>query len=60
MARVLGFLALAVVIGVAAGVVLDRVLLGMLVSGGILLLGIVMLISRAEDDPDRVEPPREF
>jgi hypothetical protein len=57
MHRVLGFIALAAVIGVATGVVLHRVLLGMLVSGGILLLGIVMLISRAEDDPDRAEPP---
>ena len=57
MPRVFGFIVLAGVIGVATGVVLDRVLLGMLVSGGILLLGIVMVISRAEDDPDRVEPP---
>jgi hypothetical protein len=57
MPRVFGFVALAGVIGVATGVLLHRVLLGMLVSGGILLLGIVMLISRAEDDPDRVEPP---
>ena len=60
MPRVFGFIALAVVIGLATGVVLHRVLLGMLVSGGILLLGIVMLISRAEDDPDRAEPPPEF
>jgi hypothetical protein len=57
MHRVVWFIALAVVIGVATGVVLHRVLLGMLVTGGIFLLGIVMLISRSEDDPDRAEPP---
>jgi hypothetical protein len=46
--RVVGFIVLALVIGLATNLVLDRVLIGMLVSGGILLLGIVMLISRAE------------
>jgi hypothetical protein len=47
MGRVMGFIALAVVIGVATGVALHRVLVGMLVGGGILLLGIVIVISRA-------------
>jgi hypothetical protein len=60
MGRVVGFIALALVIGLATNLVLDRILVGMLVSGGILLLGIVVLISRAEDDPDRTEPPAEF
>ena len=59
MGRVVGFIVMAGVIGVTTGVVLHRVLLGMLVSAGILLLGIVMIISRAEDDPDRAEPPLE-
>jgi hypothetical protein len=52
MGRVMGFIALAVVIGVATGLVLHRVVVGMLVGGGILLLGVGILISRA-DPPDR-------
>jgi hypothetical protein len=45
--RVMGFIALAVLIGVASGLVLHRVVVGMLVGAGILLLGILILISRA-------------
>ena len=52
MGRVMGFIALAVVIGVATGLVLHRVVVGMLVGGGILLLGVGILISRA-DPPGR-------
>jgi hypothetical protein len=37
MGRVMGFIALAVVIGVATGLVLHRVVVGMLVGGGVLL-----------------------
>ena len=48
MGRVIGFIALCVVIGVATGVVLDRVMVGMLVGGGIFLLGLFVLISRAD------------
>ena len=48
MGRVMGFIALCVVIGVATGLVLDRVIVGMLVGGGLLLLGLFVLISRAD------------
>lgn len=48
MGRVMGFIALAVVIGVASGLVLHRVVLGMLIGAGVLLLGILILISRAD------------
>ena len=48
MGRVMGFIALAVVIGVATGLVLHRVVVGMLVGGGVLLLGLLILISRAD------------
>ncbi len=47
MGRVMAFIALAVLIGVATGLVLHRVVVGMLVGGGVLLLGIFILISRA-------------
>jgi hypothetical protein len=47
MSRVMAFIALAVVIGVATGLLLERVVVGMLVGGGILLLGVAVLISRA-------------
>lgn len=48
MGRVMAFIALAVLIGVATGLVLDRVVVGMLVGGGIFLLGLFILISRAD------------
>jgi hypothetical protein len=54
MGRVMGFIALCVLIGVATGLVLDRVVVGMLVSGGIFLLGVFILISRA--NPQGPEP----
>jgi hypothetical protein len=47
MGRVMAFIALAITIGVATGVLLERVLVGMLVGGGILLLGILLVVSRA-------------
>ena len=47
MGRVMAFIALAVLIGVATGLVLHRVVVGMLVGGGVLLLGVFILISRA-------------
>ena len=47
MGRVMGFIALAVLIGVATGLVLHRVLFGMLVGGGLLILGLLLLINRA-------------
>ena len=43
----MGFIALALLIGVATGLALHRVLVGMLVGGAILILGIVILINRA-------------
>jgi hypothetical protein len=49
MHRVMLFIAMAVLIGVATGVVLHRVVLGMLVGGGILILGLFIVISRAPD-----------
>jgi hypothetical protein len=48
MGRVMGFIALAVVIGVATGLVLHRVVVGMLVGAGVLLLGLLILISRTD------------
>ena len=45
--RVIGFIGLAVVIGVASGLLFHRVVLGMLVGAGVLLLGILVLITRA-------------
>ena len=48
MGRVMAFIALAVVIGVATGLVLHRVLVGMLVGGGVLILGILIAINRAD------------
>ena len=47
MGRVMAFFTLAIVIGVVTALVLDRILVGMLVGGGVLILGIVILISRA-------------
>jgi hypothetical protein len=47
MGRVMAFIALAFVIGVATGLVLHRVLVGMLVGGGVLILGLLYVINRA-------------
>jgi hypothetical protein len=47
MGRVMGFIALCVLIGVATGLVLDRVIVGMLVGAGIFLLALFIFISRA-------------
>ena len=44
----MGFLTLAIVIGVTTGLVLHRVLVGMLVGGGIVLLGLFLLMKRAD------------
>jgi hypothetical protein len=52
MGRVMGFIALAALIGVATGLVLHRVVVGMLVGGGVLLLGLFILISRTDPPPD--------
>ena len=54
MGRVMAFIALAVLIGVGTGLVLDRVIVGMLVGGGIFLVGLLVLISRA--GPPGAEP----
>ena len=51
MGRVMAFIGMAVLIGVATGLVLHRVVVGMLVGAGVLVLGILLLISRA-DSPD--------
>ena len=45
--RVMGFIALAALIGVATGLVLQRVIVGMLVGAGVLILGLLILINRA-------------
>jgi hypothetical protein len=47
MGRVMWLFALAALIGVVTGLILERVVVGMLVGGGIFLLGVVVLISRA-------------
>jgi hypothetical protein len=51
MGRVMGFIALAVLIGIATGLVLHRVVVGMLVGAGVLLLGILIAIGRADPAP---------
>jgi len=48
MGRVMGFIALCIVVGVATGLVLDRVIVGMLVGAGLFLVGLFILISRAD------------
>ena len=54
MGRVMGFIALAVLIGVATGLVLHRVVVGMLVGGGVLILGLFIVINRAgSQGPER-------
>ena len=53
MGRVLWFLAFAVFVGVATGLLLHRVILGMLIGAGVVLLGIVIAIGRSEPvDPE--------
>jgi hypothetical protein len=47
----MGFIALAAVIGIATGLVLERVIVGMFVGAGVLLLGTLFLINRS-DPPD--------
>jgi hypothetical protein len=54
MGRVTAYIALAALIGVATGLVLHRVVLGMLVGGGILILELLILLSRL--DSSRPEP----
>jgi len=48
MGRVTAYIALAALIGVATGLVLHRVVLGMLVGGGILILELLILLSRLD------------
>ena len=48
MGRVLGYLALTVVVCVAIGLITHRVVLPMLIGAGLVLLGILIAISRAE------------
>jgi hypothetical protein len=53
MGRVLWFLAFAVFVGVATGLILHRVILGMLVGAGVVFLGIIVAVSRSEPvDPE--------
>jgi hypothetical protein len=47
MGRVMAFIALALVIGVVTGLVLHRVLVGMLAGWAVLILGVLIVISRA-------------
>ena len=46
--RVMGFMALAVVLGVATGLVLERVIVGVLVGAGVVLLGLFILLAQAD------------
>ena len=48
MGRVMGFIALAAVAGLATGVVFDRPLFGALVGVGIFVVGLFMLIGPAD------------
>jgi hypothetical protein len=48
MGRVMWFIALALLIGVATGLALQRVIVGVLVGAGILMLGLLILIGRAD------------
>jgi NADH:ubiquinone oxidoreductase subunit 3 (subunit A) len=52
--RVMAYIAFAAVIGIATGLVLHRVIVGVLVGAGVLLLGLVILINRA--GPSGTEP----
>jgi hypothetical protein len=51
--RVVGFIVLVGVIGVAVGLLSHRILIGVLVAAGVLVLGLLMLINRA--DPPAAE-----
>jgi hypothetical protein len=46
--RVVGFIVLAALIGVATSFLLDRILIGVFVTAGIFLVALLVLISRAE------------
>jgi NADH:ubiquinone oxidoreductase subunit K len=48
MGRVLGYLAAIVVVCVAIGLITHRVVIPMLIGAGLLILGIVIAISRAD------------
>ena len=52
--RVVGFLVLVLLIGLAIGVLWDRILLGVLVPAGILIAALFILIARAS--PPGSEP----
>jgi hypothetical protein len=57
--RVVGTIVLAGLIGVATGLLLERVLLGVLVAAVILVAGLVILISRSEPPPSEpLETPQ--
>jgi hypothetical protein len=43
----MGYIALCAVIGIAVGLVLERVIIGMFVGAGLLLLGLLILIARS-------------
>jgi hypothetical protein len=46
--RVVAFIVLTGMIGAAIGLALQRVVVGVLVTAGILLLGLLMLVNRAD------------
>jgi hypothetical protein len=46
--RVVAFIVLTGMIGAAIGLALQRVVVGVLVTAGILLLGLLMLVTRAD------------
>jgi hypothetical protein len=52
----MAFIALAAVIGVATGLILERVIVGMLVGAGVLLVGLIILINRAGSGGFEPEP----
>jgi NADH:ubiquinone oxidoreductase subunit K len=51
MGRVMGYIGLTILVCVALGLILHRVLIPMLIGAGLLLLGIFIAVSRA-DSPD--------
>jgi hypothetical protein len=48
MGRVIWFIALAALLGVISGLLLHRVVVGMLVGAGVLILGLLIVITRAD------------
>ena len=51
--RVMAYIAMAALVGIATGLLLHRVIVGMLVGAAILILGIFILIGRAGSvDPE--------